>query len=180
MMIAAISLSSFADVQLASDRGHLVWGLGMAFSKVPFSLSKLKLPLSYLAYDHQFTDPEKMVRYSAEVGMYGFEVIVPVPEAGANLYIGRESSKIQGKIGLSGFYDIAVGGHAGMAVKTGLIFSNRFDVSLMIVPTGRDADRSYLEVMGLQSKEEAAQFRLENDGKNVLFPYFGFMVTLRH
>lgn len=182
VVVAALCLNAglaAADIRLEPDNGHFGLGAGMAFTNVPFSMSKLKLPLTYLYYDRQFTDPTSPVRASVELGMYGFEGIVPVPELGSNLYLGSEESLIQGKIGIGGFYDIAVGGHAGVTVKGGVILANRFDFSLFVVPLGRDSKRSYLEVIGAESKAEA-QDGYAKEGHFVQMPYFGFLITMRH
>lgn len=175
----AFSGSTLAGVQLTPDRDHVCWGFGMAFSKVPFSMSRLKLPLSYVCYDYQFMEPVNPVRVSASMGLYGFEGVVPVPELGTNLYFGSEERTFQGKIGLNGFWDIAVGGHAGLGVKGGLIIKNRFDITLFAVPTGKDSKRSYLEVLGTQTKTQAYD-EYQEHGKHVDMPYFGFLFTLRH
>lgn len=178
LVIAATPV--FSGVQVEPKNTHLSWGLGMALSQVPFSMSKLKLPLSYYSYDHQFTDPRGFIRSSVELGLYGFNVIIPVPTLGSNLYFGSEEADIQGKIGLGGFYDIAVGGHAGVVAKAGLIMKNRFGIDLFVVPTGLDSKKSYTEVLGIESKSAAEQGALENGGKYVIMPYFGFMLTIRN
>jgi hypothetical protein len=177
--IACISVSnSPASVSLDPSNAHFGWGVGMAFTKIPFLMSNMKLPLSNFYYDRQFTDPSRFIRASAEIGLYGFTMILPVPEIGSNLYIGGESSPVQAKIGLGGFYDIAVGGHAGVMVKLGAILANRFDLTLFVVPEGTDSKRSYQEFLGLESKATADKFYADNN-VHVKMPYFGFMFTIR-
>jgi hypothetical protein len=171
--------SSVASLSLDPSNAHFGWGVGMAFSKIPFLMSNLKLPLSNFYYDRQFTDPNNSIRASAELGLYGFSGIIPVPEIGSNLYIGGEKSPIQGKIGLGGFYDIAVGGHAGIMAKLGAILANRFDLSVFVVPTGTDSKQSYQEFLGLESKASADAYYAQT-GHHVAMPYFGFMFTIRH
>lgn len=167
-----------AALHLDPSNSHFGWGVGMAFTELPFSMSELKLPLSYLYYDRQFTDPAKPVRVSVEGGCYAFGMVIPVPEIGSNLYIGSEESIVQGKIGVGGFWDPAVANHAGFVTKAGVILHNRFDISMFVVPDGTDAKRSYQEFLGLESEEEADAFYAEH-GDRVIFPYFGFFLTLR-
>jgi hypothetical protein len=168
-----------AKITLEPSNAHYGWGVGMAFTKVPFLMSDLKLPLSTFYYDRQFTDPANFIRASAEIGLYGFSMIIPVPAVGSNLYIGSESSPIQGKIGLGGFYDVAVGGHAGLLAKGGIIVANRFDLSLFVVPTGTDSKQSYQEFIGIESRAKADAYYAKT-GHHVAMPYFGFMFTIRH
>jgi len=178
-VLSVATTPAHSEVQIETKNSHLCWGLGMALSQIPFSMSKLKLPLSYFSYDHQFTDPNAFIRSSVELGMYGFDVIIPVPTLGSNLYIGGETADIQGKIGLGGFYDIAVAGHAGLVAKGGLIFKNRFNIDLFVVPTGIDSKKSYTEVLGIESRNDAEKGAQANGGKYVIMPYFGFMLTIR-
>jgi hypothetical protein len=177
--IACISASnSPASVTLEPSNAHFGYGVGMAFTKLPFLMSDLKLPLSSFYYDRQFTDPRSFVRASAEIGLYGFTLVLPVPEVGSNLYIGGEDSPIQGKIGVGGFYDIAVGGHAGILTKIGVVLANRIDLSIFVVPTGTDSKRSYQEFLGLESQEKADAY-FAKTGHHVGMPYFGFLFTIR-
>ncbi len=177
-LIVVSAFSSEAKMGRTS-RKHLYFGAGMVVDDLPIAVADMKLPITNFAYDYSFMDPEKKLRTSIEIGLYGFYGILPVPELGANVYIGSETNDIQGKIGLGGFYDISVGGHAGFAIKPGIIIKNRFEISLLCVPVGSDAKQSYKEFFGFETAEEADATAAKNDGKNVVMPYYGFLLGLR-
>jgi hypothetical protein len=178
-MLTVISRPS-ADIALAPSNQHYTWGLGLVVDQLPVSMATLDIPLSYFSYERQFADPCKPIRGGIEIGTYGFYGILPLPELGANMYVGGENKPIQGKVGLSGFYDLFVGGHGGLAFKVGTILKNRIGFDFMVVPPGlaTDSKRSYQEALGLESKEKADEFYKEH-GYHVKLPYFGMIASLR-
>lgn len=177
--LIAITVSSIHAELGRTSRKHLFFGAGMVVDNLPVATADMKLPITHFAYDYSFMDPDKKLRTSIEIGLYGFYGILPVPEIGANLYIGSEENDIQGKIGLGGFYDISVGGHAGIAIKPGIVIKNMFEISLLCVPVGSDAKQSYKEFFGFESEEEAAKTAAKNGGQNVVMPYYGFLLGFR-
>jgi len=92
--------------------------------------------------------------------------------------LGRPGSDIKAKLGVGGFYDLWVGGHAGLIIKPGVVFADRFETTFLIVPTGSDSERSYGEALGLETKEEADEF-YEKHGQRVMMPYYGLMLTVK-
>lgn len=179
MLITMSSVLSSEAKMGRVSRKHLYFGAGMVVDDLPVAVADMKLPITNFAYDYSFMDPEKKIRTSIELGLYGFYGILPVPEVGANVYFGSETNDIQGKIGIGGFYDISVGGHAGFAIKPGIIIKNIFEISLLCVPVGSDAKQSYKEFFGFESSEEADMTAAKNGGKNVVMPYYGFLLGLR-
>lgn len=154
---------------MAPSDVHRGVGIGMVINNLPVAISKMKLPLSYFFWEKQFTDPTHFFHSGIEIGVHGIYALSPVPEVGANLYLGSEEGDIQGKLGLGAVYDIIIGGHAGLTAKAGIIYKNRFDFSFILVPTGTDAKQSYYDVFGV------------GEGSNeVDMPYGGFMFTIRY
>ena len=169
-----------ADVLLAPSNSHWGTGVGLVVSEFPISMSKLTIGLSQVYYEYQFTDPTNKVRTSLEGGLYGFYMLLPVPEVAANMYFGSEESDVQGKLGVGGFYDISVGGHAGIMAKAGAVIKNKFDLTFFVVPTGLDAKRSYGEFMQMESKERAEQNYIRNGDQYVIMPYYGMLFSIRY
>lgn len=154
-------------------------GLGYVFNKVPVSLSTFNVFMSNLWYSHVFGDPADQTRIAATLGLYGFQLLLPVPRASVDFYLGKPSQTVQFKGGIGGFYDVAVGGHAGVNGEVGVVLKNRVDISFMAVPFGKDSERSYAEFMGLKSKEEALEDYKDADNQWVEMPYYGIFVGLR-
>ena len=176
--VVAMATSTFAKLGVQS-RKHLTFSVGIVLNELPVAVADMKLPMAQVAYDYSFMDPSQLIRTSFEFGVYGFYGLLPVPEVGANLYIGRESQDIQGKLGINGFYDISVGGHAGMAIKPGILIKNRVDFSFIVVPFGTDSKQSYKEFFQLESKQDAEESYIKNGNRYVVVPYFGVMLGLR-
>lgn len=179
IVLTNVVQNAHADIQARPKNKHVNLGFGMVTSDLPISEADLRLMITTVNYDYCFMNPMKKFRTSLEIGLYGFYGILPIPELGANLYIGSEDQDIHYKIGVGGFYDISVGGHAGLMVKPGIIIKNRFDVSFFIVPTGLDSEKSYAQFLGLQSKDEAKEEYKKHDNQHVIMPYYGLMFTIR-
>jgi hypothetical protein len=158
-----------------------IWGVGLGyvFNKVPISMSTFNVFMSNLWYSHVFGDPNDQTRIAGTLGLYGFQLLLPVPRASMDFYVGKPSQAIQFKGGIGAFYDVAVGGHAGVNGELGVVINNRVDVSFMAVPFGRDSERSYAEFMGLKSQEEADKDYIDANNQWVEMPYFGMFVGLR-
>jgi hypothetical protein len=159
-----------------NDRSFWGWGLGFVFTDIPISQSKFTVAMSELYYSRYLTDPNDFLRTAASLGVYGFALALPVPKVSVEMYVGEPTQDIQGKVGVGGFYDIAVGGHGGLACELGIRIKNRVDVSLFAVPAGVDSKRDYLAFMGIRD---------ENDPKalekpHVLMPYFGLFLSFNY
>jgi hypothetical protein len=179
-MLGILSAAS-ANLQLAPSKNHTMFGVGLCVDKIPVSMASLTIPLSYYAYERQFAEPTAMLRGGLELGLFGFYGILPIPEIGTNFYINGEDKPFQVKIGCNGFYDVFIAGHGGLAIKTGLIINNRFDIDIMAVPPGlaSDSRRSYQEALGIDSKEKAEAYKAAHNGHYINLPYFGFLIGLR-
>jgi hypothetical protein len=154
-------------------------GLGYVFNRVPISLSTFDVFMSNLWYSHVFGDPNDQTRIAGTLGLYGFQLLLPVPRMSMDFYVGKPTQDIQFKGGIGGFYDVAVGGHAGVNGELGVVIKNRVDVSFMAVPFGVDSKRSYAEFMGIKSQEEADKDYKDAGNRWVEMPYFGMFVGLR-
>lgn len=154
-------------------------GLGYVFNKVPVSMSTFNVFMSNLWYSHVFGDPNDQTRIAGTLGLYGFQLLLPVPRASVDFYLGKPSQTVQFKGGIGGFYDVAVGGHAGVNGEIGVVLKNRVDISFMAVPFGKDSERSYAEFMGLKSEEEAQKDYEKANNQWVEMPYYGIFVGLR-
>lgn len=178
-----------------NDRTFMGGGLGLVFTQIPIRESEFTAVMSEFHYGWYLTDPNDFVRTAATIGLYGFAVIIPVPKVTMEAILGDPKQDVQGKLGISGFYDIAVGGHGGMAVELGLRFKNRVDVSLFTVPVGSDASSSYLDFLGVADTEkdewtwdeDKKERRKEPDGipdydqpPHVIMPYFGIFVGINY
>ncbi len=179
LLIAVAFNKAHADLQLEPSNKHVNFGIGLVTSDLPISEADLRLVITSFYYDYCFMNPMSKFRTSIELGVYGFYGILPIPELGANLYIGSEDQDIHYKIGVGGFYDISVGGHAGLMIKPGLIIKNRFDISLFIVPTGTDSKKSYAQFLGMESKADAKEAYEKQGDQFVVMPYYGLMFTIR-
>lgn len=167
------------DSQGEAKQDYWGVGLGYVFNKVPVSMSTFNVFMSNLWYSHIFGNPNDNTRIAGTLGLYGFQLLLPVPRVALDFYAGKPSQTVQFKGGIGGFYDVAVGGHAGVSGDIGVVLKNRVDVSFMAVPFGRDSERSYAEFMGLKSQEEADRDYVKANNQWVEMPYYGIFVGLR-
>ena len=156
------------------NRTFLDWGVGYVFDQIPISQSNFKILMSEIDYGYWLSDPNESMRMAASVGLYGFALILPVPKVSAAMYFGKPTNDLQAKIGVGGFYDITVGGHAGVNTELGVLIKNKVDISMVIVPTGLDSKRDYIDFIGLRKDGEVAS------KPYVVFPYFGIFVKLHY
>jgi hypothetical protein len=150
------------------------WGIGYVFTEVPISQSEFSVFMSQLYYSYYLSDPSESMRTALSMGLYGFALVLPVPKVSAEFYLGKSSQEIQGKFGVGGFYDIAVGGHAGISGEMGIRIKDKVDFSFFVVPTGIDSKRDYLDFMGLRDEDEIVK------KPYVIFPYFGLFVSFKY
>jgi hypothetical protein len=202
LLILAAGFVHAQEAQTAASQTHWGFGVGGVANRIPLALSTFNVLMSQIWYSYTLGDPNAESRFATSVGAYGFLLIMPVPKVSIEYYLGKEDQGIQFKTALSGFYDIVVGGHAGLAAEVGMVIVNKFDISLFVVPAGTDSVTSYGQFIGLRTRDqarddfvknrEAGTFlcdyeRRENDkvvpevgkGCNVRFPYFGFLVGMR-
>lgn len=168
-----------SDYQGEAKQDYWGVGLGYVFNKVPVSLSTFNVFMSNLWYSHIFGNPNDDIRVAGTMGLYGFQLLLPVPRVAIDLYAGKPSQTVQFKGGIGGFYDVAVGGHAGVSGDIGVVLKNRVDISFMAVPFGKDSERSYAEFMGLKSQKEADEDYVKANRQWVEMPYYGIFVGLR-
>jgi hypothetical protein len=175
------SSASTTTVEDADKPQQNYWGFGFGyvFNKIPISLSTFNVAISDLWYSHIFGDPAEKVRIAGTMGFYGFAIALPVPRVSCDLYFGKPTDDIQFRGGVGGFYDVAVGGHGGVAGEVGIVVKNRVDLAFMAVPLGSDSKRSYSEFLGFQTKEEAKQDYEDMHHHYVELPYYGVKVGLR-
>ncbi len=155
------------------------WNLGGVVTELPISQaldSGFAVLMSNIYYSHYLSNPDDYFRTAATLGLYGFQIILPVPYAALDFYLGSPVNDIQFKGSVGGFYDITVGGHAGVAVGAGVLLKNTFNVSFFMVPFGKDADRDYLEFVGKREVPKACT----KDDPCVETPYFGLFVGFQY
>ncbi len=148
-------------------------GVGLVFSSIPISSAKFVAPFTEIYYSWYLNDPNESLRTAVSLGLYGFGMVLPVPKVSAEMFIGKPTRDIQGKFGVGGFYDIAVGGHGGFSLETGVRLANKYDISFVTVPFGSDSKRDYLEFMGLRKEDEPAAKK-----PFVQLPYFGIFCSV--
>ncbi len=167
---AADSSSQPKPLEGPNTSTFMGFGLGLVFSSIPVSTAEFVAPFSHLYYSWYLTDPNDSFRTAASLGVYGFGVFLPVPKVSAEMFLGKPTQDIQGKLGVGGFYDFAVGGHGGLALEAGIRLANKYDISVVTVPTGSPAKRDYLEFMGVH----------DEPGKKpwVKVPYFGVFLSV--
>jgi hypothetical protein len=167
------------DISAEAKQDYWGVGFGYVFNKVPISMSTFDVFMANLWYSRIFGDPNEDVRMAGTLGLYGFQVLLPVPRASLDLYVGKPTQTLQFKGGIGGFYDVAVGGHGGISGELGVVVKNRVDISFLAVPLGTDSKRSYAEFMGLKSEEEAREDYEKAGDRWVEMPYYGLFVGLR-
>lgn len=155
-----------------NSKSYWGWGLGLVFTDIPISQSEFTVFMSELHYGMYLTDPDDFMRTAATLGLFGFALVLPVPKVGVEMMIGDPREDIQGKVGVSGFYDISVGGHGGVAVELGVRLKNKVDVSFFAVPTGWDSSRDYLEFVGVRDEPGEKPY--------VILPYFGLFLGFNY
>lgn len=171
---ASAAAASEASSRPEPSRSFWGWGLGYVFTDVPISQSEFTVFMSQLYYSYYLSPPQDNMRTALSLGVYGFAFILPVPKVSAEFYLGRPNQDIQGKLGVGGFYDVAVGGHAGVSGELGIRIKNKVDVSFLVVPTGIDSERDYLDFMGLRKEGDKVS------PPYVIFPYFGIFVGFHY
>ncbi|HPI02285.1 MAG TPA: hypothetical protein PLB12_00075 [Candidatus Goldiibacteriota bacterium] len=146
--------------------GFWVLGAGGAVNSLPLASSKFTLPLIYLAYEGVNKKSLGNFDTSWSFGLYDFmpeaefAVIMPVKPLDFRLSVGA-------------YYDIIIGGHAGMLVKAGAILNKTYSFDVMVIPIGTQPSVSYSESLSQQKI-------VENDGKHGLeFPVFGVLASIR-
>jgi hypothetical protein len=177
----AHTAASPAGGDIAAEAKQDYWGVGFGyvFNKVPISMSTFDVFMANLWYSRIFGDPNEDIRMAGTLGLYGFQVLLPVPRASLDLYVGKPTQTLQFKGGIGGFYDVAVGGHGGISGELGVVVKNRVDISFLAVPLGTDSKRSYAEFMGIKSEAEAMEDYRKAGNRWVEMPYYGIFVGLR-
>jgi hypothetical protein len=185
----AVPVSSAPKLGETGPNQQSFWGggLGLVFTSIPISQSQFTVIMSELHYSQYLGDPNASMRTAATLGLFGFALILPVPKISMEMYLGKPTQDVQGKVGVGGFYDIAVGGHAGVSAEIGVRLKNRVDATVYIVPAGIDSKRDYLEFMGIRNKTDDNDGSKDGDGipdyketPHVKMPYFGFFLSFNY
>ncbi len=180
ILAAAVFVPAKTQAQTEYDRSYWGWNVGGVFTDIPISVaidSGFAVLMSNAYYGRYLTDPTADFRTAFTLGLYGFQLILPVPVVGMDVFLGNRESDLQFKGTVGGFYDITVGGHAGMALGIGALFKDRFNVSFFAVPFGKDADKDYLSFVG--TRDEAINCKAEGVDC-VKMPYFGVFVGFQY
>lgn len=179
VFVGTLSIAS-AQQGIEEDKTYWGWSAGGVFTDIPISKaldSGFAVVMANAYYGHLLSDPADDFRTALTLGVYGFQIILPVPAVGVDFFAGQPTQDMQFKGSLGGFYDITVGGHAGAYLGAGVLLKNRFNVSFFMVPFGKDADRDYLEFVG--TRDVAA--KCDDDGVDcVKMPYFGLFAGFQY
>lgn len=146
--------------------GFWIIGAGGAVNSLPLAASKFTLPLIYVAYEGVNKRSLGNIDTSWSFGLYDFmpevefALIMPVKPLDFRLSVGA-------------YYDIIIGGHAGVLVKAGAILNKTYSFDLMVIPIGTQPSVSYSESLSQQKI-------VKNDGSHGLeFPVFGVLASIR-
>ncbi|PKL92034.1 MAG: hypothetical protein CVV21_04615 [Candidatus Goldiibacteriota bacterium HGW-Goldbacteria-1] len=146
--------------------GFWVIGAGGAVNSLPLASSKFTLPLIYVAYEGVNKKALGIFDASWSFGLYDF-----MPEAEIALIL--PVKPIDFRLSVGAYYDIIIGGHAGVLVKAGAILNKTYSFDLMVIPIGTQPSVSYSESLSQQKI-------VENDGNHGLeFPVFGVLTSIR-
>ncbi len=179
-LTAAASPATAAETDAEGpDRTHWGWEVGGVFSEFPVSKaidSGFAILMSHGYYSWDLGTPGGFVQPSLSVGAYGFQLLLPVPEMSLGATLGAPGQDLRGKVSVGGFYDMFVGGHAGLTLSGGLLIKDRFNINLFMVPFGKDADRDYLYMAGIRDEE----LPCSKADPCVEMPYFGIFVGMQY
>jgi len=141
-------------------------GGGAMVEKLPISAAKYTLPMIFVAYESIYKKSISALDFSWSIGFYDlmpeieFAVTIPIKPFDIRLSAGC-------------YYDIIIGGHAGLLTKTGIIINKTIGLDVILIPIGTQPTVSYSESLKKQKI-------IENDGEHGLdFPIMGMMFTLR-
>lgn len=154
------------------------WNVGGVVTELPISMaidSGFAVMMADVYYAKYLTPTNSSFRAAMALGLYGFQVLLPVPRAGIDMTIGRPNDDIQFKAYVGGLYDLVVGGHAGLDIGLGLLFANRFNVAFHIVPIGTDSKRNYQYMKGSSDVDGGCT----KDDPCVEMPYFGIFAGMQ-
>jgi hypothetical protein len=133
--------------------GHWSWGLGLMTTDIPIAASRLTAFMTQIFYERNLNNTDASYRFALGGGFYGLGGLLPVPVLRPAFYFGSEKSPIMGRVTVGGFYDLLVGGHAGVSLTAGMVVRNRFDFSIILVPWGTQPVRPYQEFFGKTEEE---------------------------
>jgi hypothetical protein len=166
---AAVS-ESIQDRDVYAERdtktGFWIVGAGAMVNRLPLSASEFTLPMIYFAYESIYKKMLGAFDFSWSIGFYDlmpeieFAVIMPMKPFDLRVSVG-------------GYYDMILGGHAGMLMKTGIILNKYVQFDVLLIPFGTQPTISYQELITTGKK-------VEYDGTNGLkFPVFGALLSIR-
>ncbi len=180
ILVAILSSGLFAQADsIYNKKSFWGWNVGGVFTEVPISQavdSGFAVLMAQIYYSYYLSNPQETFRTAVSLGVYGFQIVLPVPEVSIDLLAGNPNSELQFKGSIGTFYDITVGGHGGVFLGAGVLLKNRFNVSFFIVPFGKDAERDYLEFVG--ARDVAKPCLEENPCVDI--PYFGLFVGFQY
>ena len=163
----------------SNDQNFWGFGIGYVFTKIPISQSQFTVYMAELYYSHYLTDPNDYFRTAVTAGLYGFDFILPMPKVSVEMYLGKPTEDIQWKLGVGGFYDITVGGAAGLPLEFGARIKNRFDISFFTVPAGIDSKRDYLKFIGERDESYPSGPGTANP-HYVIYPFYGIFLGFNY
>jgi len=167
-----------AQTQDPMNSTYYGFGFGGVVTELPVSKaidSGFAVFMADVYYAKYLTPPEKNFRVAAILGLYGFQILLPVPKVGIEATLGKPTDDVQFKGYVGGIYDLFIGGHAGLDIGVGVLLNNRFTVGFHLVPFGKDSERDYFYMIGKTDTERACT----DSVPCVEMPYFGLFAGLQ-
>ncbi|MCX7698595.1 MAG: hypothetical protein N2114_03920 [Candidatus Goldbacteria bacterium] len=141
-------------------------GGGAMVEKLPISAAKYTLPIIFVAYESIYKKSISALDFSWSIGFYDL-----MPEIEFAVTVPLKPFDI--KLSAGGYYDLIIGGHAGLLTKVGIIINKTIGFDVILVPIGTQPTVSYSESLKKQKI-------IENDGQHGLdFPIMGMMFSVR-
>ncbi len=152
--------------QRESRTGFWIIGGGAMVNRMPIAASQYTLPIAFFAYESIYKNMLGPFDFSWSIGFYD---LMPEIEFSAILPL----KPFDLRFSAGAYYDLIIGGHAGLLLKGGVIINKYIGFDVLLIPIGTQPTVSYSQTMD--------QGRIvENDGEHGLdFPIFGAMITFR-
>lgn len=151
-----------------SKTGFWLIGAGAAVDRLPLTAAKFSLPMFYFAYESIYKKMLGTLDFSWSIGFYDL-----MPELEFAVLMPMKPFDI--RISAGGYYDLIIGGAAGMLVKLGVILNKTVQFDLLMIPIGTQPTISYQDLISTGKKIDVSE--AANNG--LKFPIFGVLLSIR-
>ncbi len=164
----------FKKFQKTNSSGRILIGVGCIVDKFPIADAAFAKGVIHLGYEHYFMNVRRgPVKWSPEVGLQMLNWYLPTPYACANFYAGKYP--FYGKVGIGGYYEFVLGGHAAMFLNLACELNQFIEVNYMLIPLGTQPRRSYNAYEGEYLKKGDPNF----SKVDIDFPYMGVFLNFK-